>query len=119
MRISDWSSDVCSSDLSAPVMLQHESHAGPCHGEAAHDILAGRIFRARRAQELAASGNLGEELLDPDARAGRQRGRTVRDDMAVIDHPRPAFTRIMRPALDSEPGHRSEDRKSTRLNSSH
>src|SRR3546814_6003486 len=54
MRISDWSSDVCSSDLSFPLGVQHaETYVAPCAvlvGDAAHVIhpLAGQRSEERR-----------------------------------------------------------------------
>jgi hypothetical protein len=86
----------------APVMLDREGDVGPRHGEALHHVEAGGIFGARRAQELAARGDAGEQLLDADARARRQRGGAFGDHGAVIDDAAPALG-TAHPAFETHP----------------
>ncbi len=84
------------------VMLDREGDVGPRHRQPLHDIEAGAIFGARRAQELAARRHAGEQLLDAHARAGRQRGRALGDQLAIVDGARPAVG-TAQPALDRQP----------------
>ncbi len=83
--------------------LERESNIGPRHREAADHVEAGGIFAAGRAQELAARGHLGEQLLDPHPRSRRQGGGLVRQQRAVIDHPPPAFSCAQFAAIDGQP----------------
>src|SRR3546814_9735591 len=106
MRISDWSSDVCSSDLGLPAVgaIEHLHHmlaggAGP---------VARRIFR------VAAAG----QAFDPRMMVGRvkERHRITVTPAArtAIEHPvHIRAIAVIGPALHQV------DRKSTRLNSSH
>src|SRR3546814_3440041 len=99
MRISDWSSDVCSSDLSAGIVeqgeLQVHAHHEPCGLQvgalpaATARAKPGMALRQRRAAPGAQAGAclLQRDLLLAEGQGGRQRTRA--------------------------------DRKSTRLNSSH
>src|SRR3546814_5159305 len=100
MRISDWSSDVCSSDLVDQIAL----------------IAVGKLIDPRAEQHEAGGARLGLRQiaqLDPLA-AGR--GRRIGIDRAFepavefagADPARPCLARLER-----------GDRKSTRLNSSH
>ena len=70
---------------------------GPRHRQAAHDVEAGRVLAARRAQELAPRGHLGEQVLDPHARSRRQRGgafaRPARRDRPRASSPGPRRAR--------------------------
>ena len=70
-------------------MFERKADFGARHGEAADDIEAGGIFGARAAQELAACGHLGEKLLDPDACAGRECGRPLPLQFAIVDDAAP------------------------------
>src|SRR3546814_2017382 len=139
MRISDWSSDVCSSDLIAGVAVQHQLAAGAWQ----HCAQPGAI-----GERLASGyGAVGErmvnqddtemptqrlqtcfercELRGTDPATGEQwRGRHCRVDADQRDLTaeadiRPAVGLVVaaHPALPVRPGLR--DRKSTRLNSSH
>src|SRR3546814_6890425 len=109
MRISDWSSDVCSSDLLAA--LAHQADLVELLARkavAAHAALDDRRQQAERAEvdehrEEVAAEEDGEEaplwwLLGHVGAAGEHRGR---GDAAL-----------------AQQGH-EQDRKSTRLNSSH
>src|SRR3546814_16321366 len=69
MRISDWSSDVCSSDLAPRIMVERRAR----HAEFARDILERRLAKAkiaeyvrRGAQHLDAA--VAEAVLGPAAR---------------------------------------------------
>src|SRR3546814_5469996 len=72
MRISDWSSDVCSSDLRRPGVRRHRRAAG-----------AGRASPHRRAWLLARPRALGPRPHDPH----RRRVRTLGDGRAVAVSP--------------------------------
>src|SRR3546814_6603167 len=110
MRISDWSSDVCSSDLSdypAVAKLEALGLAADFIVAAADDGVgvmkpspAGLIHLMERAGASARSTILIGDRPERDGEAGRRAG--VR-----------TYIRSSRPV----PGH--TDRKSTRLNSSH
>src|SRR3546814_21061394 len=73
MRISDWSSDVCSSDLDG---IDARGHAGRAHGRH-HRLGAGLVLRAEKdAGELllmlAVAGPAVDHRLDPGAGAGER-----------------------------------------------
>src|SRR3546814_3713955 len=117
MRISDWSSDVCSSDLAQHPRPGHaddpqQARARLLPGHAAHVVgrplpglaLLGHVevehteFEAETAQEFAATGGFRGEM--------QHHGR-------IPCRPRPA------PVRRAPTPFRLTDRKSTRLNSSH
>src|SRR3546814_4510043 len=105
MRISDWSSDVCSSDLAALAgaagsVLEADPRRPPDRlAAAAVADLVGAVDRRRgRAAVVDAGGVLAGRVADA---FGRLRDQRLRRPLA-------------RPA-----GRAHEDRKSTRLNSSH
>src|SRR3546814_1071890 len=94
MRISDWSSDVCSSDLTLIVApMQHR-------------------------QDLVLIDALERDHVDLDRQPGRPRRRQPlqhRPDVAVPRYMRETFgVQAVQADIDAP-----EDRKSTRLNSSH
>src|SRR3546814_10892637 len=98
MRISDWSSDVCSSDLVAEQSLHHRLRIV----EAAVDrdiVDVGGEHRRHLAPLNIADAAFGMEHEDADMLAPRDR----------LDRRRPGIARCRA----------DEDRKSTRLNSSH
>src|SRR3546814_6423863 len=108
MRISDWSSDVCSSDLAVQPVRP-----------AARGGRRRRLFFAALAVELS---DPQPSEADPDRRAGRGDRR--------LQHLRPVSERaaprlLVRPRPERRGGERRaggamvRDRKSTRLNSSH
>src|SRR3546814_7115722 len=110
MRISDWSSDVCSSDLRA--ILDH-------FGEAAQRFQPGQAIM-RTTDQFDALRTVDDRALDRERERLRDIDAPPRRDR--LDH------RIWRygfRAVDAEPGEElgnvivEEDRKSTRLNSSH
>src|SRR3546814_17206912 len=73
MRISDWSSDVCSSDLLAPGA---EGHARFSHEEARQGALAGG-GSFRPVAERAVVGRIGEQRLGDQLQAHVARMRQV------------------------------------------
>src|SRR3546814_7186203 len=99
MRISDWSSDVCSSDLPIEIVGMEQPH----HVEDSH------TFRRRRGIEPAQPR---EPFVATDARGGHI-------PIPDPDHPR-RFERELEPFLAlAQCRLGAGDRKSTRLNSSH
>src|SRR3546814_1577459 len=94
MRISDWSSDVCSSDLAAFALV---SQAERIESEllAALSSVSGRDLEVEGTVRLATPEAFASHLIAPRVAALRER------------HPRLTLELA------------SEDRKSTRLNSSH
>src|SRR3546814_4362927 len=100
MRISDWSSDVCSSDLTA-------DSAESADRRAAQRLLADLVDAAL------AGGNAIEVRDDTPARNHLLRSQTLIE-------PRRDHLRFYHDVLrDWAVGVRLQDRKSTRLNSSH
>src|SRR3546814_1655946 len=93
MRISDWSSDVCSSDLTITVArFCHEHHLSPWP-LAIREIADGALTNAgQRSRQTAAPNRLPTPAVNAIARAPQNVTRTI---------------------------DRMTDRKSTRLNSSH
>src|SRR3546814_4401248 len=119
MRISDWSSDVCSSDLSR---TPHSIERRPLgHGRARDDVprlghhrLNHGAYRRKRRREMGTTSpsdyGIGVTGTNPASRNSRREG------LVVLDHSRYHHLRGM------GWGHVStaeKDRKSTRLNSSH
>src|SRR3546814_7482163 len=101
MRISDWSSDVCSSDLDAAVVLMHMQgeprtmQRAPAYAHAPSEVFQ---YLARRIDACMAAGIPLERIaVDP----GIGFGKTVEHNLALIE---------ALPMLD---------RQRTRLNSSH
>src|SRR3546814_3187635 len=95
MRISDWSSDVCSSDLAAEIAR----HADQPH---------------RRAPRM---GPDPLRLERCDAAVRDRPGKDHRDHQRLP--PEQAFEDMHARCGDQLPQHEHQDRKSTRLNSSH
>src|SRR3546814_7842387 len=105
MRISDWSSDVCSSDLGAPGQAEAVGRAGVV-------VLAHRahFLPDRLPQPAGGDAQLDVGLLELPARGA--------------DHPGPGLgSKANGPVSRAVSNHQSPvtalDRKSTRLNSSH
>src|SRR3546814_4608655 len=69
MRISDWSSDVCSSDLQADAVDLADVHAPHLHVGAREQPLAGRV---EAPGQLVAAVEGSERRLDPDGRGRAQ-----------------------------------------------
>src|SRR3546814_9206889 len=110
MRISDWSSDVCSSDLRQ--RLQHPAHAVAISRKAAEHLGGARAVDD-------AVGKLGGDracayrgIIGDDLEGQRRDAVAVFGKLELLEH------RIGRAAMRGR-GAESEDRKSTRLNSSH
>src|SRR3546814_6556674 len=99
MRISDWSSDVCSSDLTAPQwQLPSKAIGNPsCVSERRADLARGEIGIGRERDRAA----------DDDDRGARVERGARGDDALLI---------AGRAVGGADAG---QDRKSTRLNSSH
>src|SRR3546814_5772554 len=109
MRISDWSSDVCSSDLPAQAFARHAGEE-PRHALAAFQIEPqSRLQAVRRAGVADASDAVAEGIVAAaiDRRRQRLHRHAVAAEEAVAEV---AGVFLVRQALD---------RKSTRLNSSH
>src|SRR3546814_7799632 len=99
MRISDWSSDVCSSDLiAAAAPLEHR------HARAAMADLAARLDARRNLDLVGVAIGIGN-LDHPAERGGREADRRARVERGAL-------------AIEQRMP-RDIDRKSTRLNSSH
>src|SRR3546814_4796985 len=108
MRISDWSSDVCSSDLKGQIVGRAQGRITPIPGDA-EDPLLERLFAAPLFAQLRYNGPAealwrltGIETLDvsgPAAIAADIGGRFGEPEIRGV--------------------FRTSDRKSTRLNSSH
>src|SRR3546814_3504922 len=113
MRISDWSSDVCSSDLrvgdraGAAIVLQHLVRPG---------------IREAGEQVGGAVAEIGDEMA---VELDQERGATLGDqvagaaqgvDLVALDVD---LRQVRRHLLAPEDRIQSQDRKSTRLNSSH
>src|SRR3546814_5627891 len=111
MRISDWSSDVCSSDLQA-------TGVADVAGERLRSIAAALLQRLQAAFGLAGSGGeVGKQLLQLAAR-GTQGGELAIQRHGITDsgHQQKAEHRIGNKAVVRQPRHQDSDRKSTRLN---
>src|SRR3546814_3048914 len=119
MRISDWSSDVCSSDLSLACIQHPELDAG-CVGHTAHETIESFDLPHQMALSQAADGGIAGHDADAvtavrnqggagaEAR-GRGRGFTAGVPTAYHDDVETFGSGHLQPL----------DRKSTRLNSSH
>src|SRR3546814_5432337 len=125
MRISYWSSDVCSSDLSSPAVLDLEPRR-PAWERHAHASL---LAPGQLGQQRFGLRTLVERLLLVQQRAqlddgavglavGRQGLREVEMDGRIVRRALACLSQqIERLALVADL--EQEDRKSTRLNSSH
>src|SRR3546814_12037733 len=68
MLISDWSSDVCSSDLAADVYLWNKDELGPHIGYLPQDI---ELFEGSVAENIARFGAMNDEqIIEAAQRAG-------------------------------------------------
>src|SRR3546814_1997408 len=95
MRISDWSSDVCSSDLVSRAQLRPPPGRRPRGGDL-----------PRRAQER-------------DRGSDADFDRFVRKNQCSCESRSPGLQALLLVTLDSCFRRNTQDRKSTRLNSSH
>src|SRR3546814_947372 len=116
MRISDWSSDVCSSDLTPVSVMRSDAHVGERQARATH-------FFAWRA-DLGLPGDDGLALLvhaaaveDEDAALGLLLRYRDQCGDHVTDANRADEAQRLAEIDRSRPG--QLDRQSTRLNSSH
>src|SRR3546814_4074321 len=115
MRISDWSSDVCSSDLPPPLCRSRES-GGNFATRGLHD----RRTAARGVCLSEESWLSGRKRRTRNAKC-RQRYRGFESltllHFLISTHPRPSAESLGKPRISGV--FRVLDRKSTRLNSSH
>src|SRR3546814_6790986 len=117
MRISDWSSDVCSSDLVDPARPRRRARSARragAGGAARGDTGAGPCPRADRVKTvtiLGATGSVGTSTLDLIERAPE------RFEVLALTANRDAAG--LAAAAIRTRAKRAVDRKSTRLNSSH
>src|SRR3546814_8256892 len=98
MRISDWSSDVCSSDLAKDAVEETLSHASTA--DIARDLIDRNILAGAEtaiARDFAAEPGLAADLRESVAK--------VREALGLPEAAATGFAQV--------------DRKSTRLNSSH
>src|SRR3546814_3694903 len=104
MLISDWSSDVCSSDLMYLALGGTCSNRAPCHE-------VGEVLRGDDVEELAPGRQ---------SAPGEIQQQPARQVQAAVDAEAAIQVRIVDQSLPAHRGARLfEDRKSTRLNSSH
>src|SRR3546814_12075782 len=75
MRISDWSSDVCSSDLPGVVQFAHHAH---------HAAVIERAIGAQEDLWRLIAGHAGRALLEP-------RGQPLGPDLVIVDDDAPAL----------------------------
>src|SRR3546814_4022256 len=108
MRISDWSSDVCSSDLPSAGKAE-ETTETPTDSLA---MTAEAIRKAAIGVEAVQPGGLGSEILAQGTVAATPAGEAI-----VTARAGGAVTQVLKRLGD--PVRAGEDRKSTRLNSSH
>src|SRR3546814_10662751 len=128
MRISDWSSDVCSSDLVAEVLVHRQENEAGTWVDAGHDGYARRFgIEHRRRFYLSSNGQdlRGEDTLLPVAGRGLKRRASgeLRFDIRFHLAPgvEPVPTADGQAALIKLPDGRvwQLDRKRTRLKSRH
>src|SRR3546814_9831669 len=105
MRISDWSSDVCSSDLVGG--LNHQAYARCFDRHGVRLTISKRVVAAERA------GNRLQVTLGSDY---SDRVETREVDQLVVEH---GILPLDDLYFDLKPLSANLDRKSTRLNSSH
>src|SRR3546814_7354701 len=108
MRISDWSSDVCSSDLG--VRVRSVAVDALCLG---CDRVAQRRDAGHRRVLVVAVAHRTIELIDQTPRYGKIRETLPEVDRAVFGG------KLRHDGTDGGADLRQLDRKSTRLNSSH
>ena len=83
-------------------MIEREGNVRARHRQSLHHILARGVFAAGRAEELAPRRDLAEQVLDPNAGAGRQGRWPFGNGLAVVDDPFPARIRASRTAFQRE-----------------
>ena len=88
------------------VMLEREADLRPRHRQPLHDIEAGGIFAARRAQELAPRRHLGEQLLDRSRASPAAARPAPRPTSAPLSTTRASRPRPRTPALDASAARR-------------
>src|SRR3546814_6569594 len=125
MRISDWSSDVCSSDLwlaTLPAKLLKPQPLAVVAMRARHEVAA-LVRRFELVLHCTGPGNRwgrDDQDLAPGKGAGARFGQ--RDRVAFTFHIQRVAIHLIEEQVAHRHGtqaHRAVDRKSTRLNSSH
>src|SRR3546814_7333971 len=120
MRISDWSSDVCSSDLLPPARQQElRAKYDALDGSERRGWMLGPVLGADYPKLHSLVSQVPTEQREALLAALRALSPEGRDDLAVLAQRTPPQERdALRTELLAQPeSHR--DRKSTRLNSSH
>src|SRR3546814_10919292 len=117
MRISDWSSDVCSSDLAAGVAALGAVHSEEVLHLGQHAVEGPRLVAARRLDGVAVHRVAGPYHLAALALHGADERRQVVAHL-VVTHAGDEGE-AARLVLRIEGVDQPQDRKSTRLNSSH
>src|SRR3546814_4989830 len=114
MRISDWSSDVCSSDLHAGICGRLREHAQPfeIHIVVAENSVDGHT--GLRAADEPSEENV--PVQTTSLRNGLAVRRKGRSKIGCGHHRSRAVDAV---AVDDQAGGDGQDRKSTRLNYSH
>src|SRR3546814_4125591 len=118
MRISDWSSDVCSSDLLASPGACPSIGSSPCSSD---EPPAKRAPPTDASALRSAVGPLSARMYQPSAASGRLAVHLLRPVSEPILERRINHgeePRSLRQAVPRRPGD-TQDRKNTRLNSSH
>src|SRR3546814_9353733 len=83
MRISDWSSDVCSSDLEAAVYLKHlAGHEALVRGDP-HDRIGDVITRAHPAKRIFLGESVENRLIARGLGRHRSRSKAGRDGIGA------------------------------------
>src|SRR3546814_8709451 len=111
MRISDWSSDVCSSDLAKPLLIPYGRLAGHLPSISAGTVLAGEVPQELLQGRIIVVGATASGLA---SRYSMSMG-TVMPGIKIQAH-------LLQGLLDKQMIAKAgifADRKSTRLNSSH
>src|SRR3546814_7481151 len=118
MRISDWSSDVCSSDLEVLLCLLHALSARPRLEDVDGDPEFAQGSRARDLRELRLE-RLGVRLETPlQTVDGRDRSTVLRMAVIVVDGQERQGGREQE-LVEAQVENTGEERKSIRQNSTH
>src|SRR3546814_9189579 len=108
MRISDWSSDVCSSDLDAMPGVQESAVIGVPHADFGEAVVAVVVPQRDRAVDV--------DGMLADLKTNLANFKVPKKIYIIDALPRNTMGKVQKNALRQQ---YKEDRKSTRLNSSH
>src|SRR3546814_10713708 len=124
MRISDWSSDVCSSDLAVRLHLAVELARPPAGVAERQQVVARPLADGDRPQDVDGGGQR-HAVVHPQRAVAHEVGAVQHEPPAALDRPAemdPKLAEILAagyPELLQQVGKGDRrDRKSTRLNSS-